>query len=355
MSKLPIIGITIGDINSIAPEIVIKTLNDLRICEYCTPIIYSSPKIIGYWKKIVGVPEFFVNIIKSPEQAHSKKINLIPCWDEEVEIKVGEANELGGKYAFKSLENATKDLKDGKLDGLVTAPLNKNLVNSELLPFKGHTEYLAHELNNHNYLMLLVCDTLKIGLVTGHVPIKEVALKLSTELILKKIKVMNESLKNDFNCAKPRIAVLGLNPHSGDNGLIGTEEKAFIIPAIEAAQAEGILAFGPYPADGFFGAKQYEKFDGVLAMYHDQGLIPFKYFAFTDGVNYTAGLKMVRTSPDHGTAYDIAGKNKADESSMRNALYLALDIISRRADNAELKANPLAFQQFKRERFRMDF
>ena len=355
MSKLPVIGITIGDINSIAPEIVIKTLSDLRICDYCTPIIYASPKVIGYWKKIVGFPEFFVNIIKTPDQVNTKKINLIACWEEEVEIKVGEANETGGKYAFKSLEVATKDLKEKKLDGLVTAPLNKNLVNSELLPFKGHTEYLAHELNNHNYLMFLVCSELKVGLVTGHVPIKEVASKLSTELILNKIKIMNQSLKNDFNCPKPKIAVLGLNPHAGDDGLIGLEEKDMIIPAVQAAQNEGILAYGPYPADGFFGSKQYEKFDGVLAMYHDQGLIPFKYFAFTDGVNYTAGLSTVRTSPDHGTAYDIAGKNKADESSLRNAIYLALDIIARRTDNEELRANPLAFQQFKRERFRMDF
>lgn len=355
MSKLPVIGITIGDINSIAPEIVIKTLSDLRICDYCTPIIYASPKVIGYWKKIVGLPEFFVNIIKTPDQVNTKKINLIPCWEEEVEIKVGEANETGGKYAFKSLEVATKDLKEKKLDGLVTAPLNKNLVNSELLPFKGHTEYLAQELNNHNYMMFLVCNELKVGLVTGHVPIKEVASKLSTELILNKIKIMNQSLKNDFNCPKPKIAVLGLNPHAGDDGLIGLEEKNMIIPAVQAAQNEGILAYGPYPADGFFGSKQYEKFDGVLAMYHDQGLIPFKYFAFTDGVNYTAGLSTVRTSPDHGTAYDIAGKNKADESSLRNAIYLALDIIARRTDNEELRANPLAFQQFKRERFRMDF
>ncbi len=355
MSKLPIIGITFGDINSIAPEIVIKTLSDLRICDYCTPIIYGSPKVIGFWKKIIGMPEFFVNIIKSPDQVNTKKINLIACWEEEVEIKVGEANEIGGKYAFKSLEVATQDLKEGKIDGLVTAPLNKNLVNSELLPFKGHTEYLAQELNNHNYLMFLVCEDLKIGLVTGHVPLKDVASKLSTELILSKIKTMNQSLKNDFNCPKPKIAVLGLNPHAGDDGLIGVEEKNIIIPAINAAQTEGIMAYGPYPSDGFFGSKQYEKFDGVMAMYHDQGLIPFKYFAFTDGVNYTAGLSAVRTSPDHGTAYDIAGKNKADESSLRNALYLALDIIARRTDNKELRANPLAFQQFKRERFRMDF
>ena len=355
MNKLPIIGITIGDLNSIAPEVVIKTLSDPRFCDYCIPVIYASPKVIGFWKKLVGLPDFFVNIVKNVEQVHTKKVNLVTCWEEEVEIKIGEANDNGGKYAFKSLEIATRDLKEGKIDGLVTAPLNKNLVNSELLPFKGHTEYLAHELNSHHFLMFLVSENLKIGLVTGHVPIKEVASKLTTEIIFSKIKIMNESLKNDFNCPKPKIAVLGLNPHAGDNGLIGNEEKSIIIPAVTAAQAEGIMAFGTYPSDGFFGSKQYEKFDGVLAMYHDQGLIPFKSFAFADGVNYTAGLKMVRTSPDHGTAYDIAGKNKADESSMRNALYLALDIIARRTDNAILKANPLAFQQFKRERFRMDF
>jgi 4-hydroxythreonine-4-phosphate dehydrogenase len=355
MNKLPIIGITIGDINSIAPEIVLKTLQDNRITDYCTPVIYASTKLIGYWKKVVGMNDFYVNIIKYADQAVPKKVNLINCWEEEVEIKIGEANSNGGKYAFKSLEAATKDLKEKKLDGIVTAPLNKNLVNSELLPFKGHTEYLAHELNAHNYLMLLVSDELKVGLVTSHVPIHEVAQNLSKETILKKLVTLNESLKVDFNCTKPRIAVLGLNPHAGDNGLIGKEEKEIIIPAIEEAQKKGIMAFGPYPSDGFFGSRQFTKFDGVLAMYHDQGLIPFKLFAFNDGVNYTAGLNFVRTSPDHGTAYDIAGKNKADESSMRNALYLALDIITRKTDNADLKSNVLPFQQLKRERFRMDF
>lgn len=354
MSK-PVVGITLGDVNSIAVEVLIKTLADNRICEYCTPVVYGSPKIIGYWKKVIGMPEFSLHITKSIEQLNTKRPNIMVVWEEDVEIKMGEANEQGGKYAFKSLEAATKDLKDGKLKALVTAPLNKNTVNNELLPFKGHTEYLAQQAQTSDYLMMLVGGELKMGLVTGHLPLREVASKLSTDLILRKIRLMNKSLKQDFGGQKPKIAVLGLNPHAGDNGLLGHEEKDVILPAIEAAKAEGIMAVGPYSADGFFGARQYRNFDGILAMYHDQGLIPFKYFSFTDGVNFTAGLPFIRTSPDHGTAYDISGKNNADESSMRNALYLALDIIARRSDNEQLTANPLAFSQMKRERFRMDF
>ena len=351
----PIIGISIGDVNSIAVEVVIKTLSDNRINDFCCPVVYGSPKVLSYWKNVLGAKDFNLNYIKSVDQANPKKSNLVVCWEEEVEIKIGEANQTGGKYAFKSLEMAVKDLKEGKLNALVTAPLNKNMVNNELLPFKGHTEYLAQQANTHDYIMFLISNDLKVGLVTGHVPLKEVSSKLSKELILKKIKLMNDSLKNDFGISKPKIAVLGLNPHAGDAGLLGNEEKDIIEPAVKSAQDEGMIVYGPYPADGFFGSKQFTKFDAVLAMYHDQGLIPFKYFAFEDGVNYTAGLPFIRTSPDHGTAYNIAGKNIADESSMRNALFAAIDLYFTRNNIAEWKENPLPFSNLRKERFRMDF
>lgn len=351
----PIIGISIGDVNSIAVEVVIKTLSDNRINDFCCPVVYGSPKVLSYWKNVLGAKDFNLNYIKSVDQANPKKSNLVVCWEEEVEIKIGEANQTGGKYAFKSLEMATKDLKDGKLNALVTAPLNKNMVNNELLPFKGHTEYLAQQANAHDYIMFLISNDLKVGLVTGHVPLKEVSSKLSKELVLKKIKLMNDSLKNDFGISKPKIAVLGLNPHAGDAGLLGNEEKEIIEPAVKSAQDEGMIVYGPYPADGFFGSKQFTKFDAVLAMYHDQGLIPFKYFAFEDGVNFTAGLPFIRTSPDHGTAYNIAGKNVADESSMRNALFAAIDLYFTRNNIAEWKENPLPFSNLRKERFRMDF
>jgi 4-hydroxythreonine-4-phosphate dehydrogenase len=351
----PIIGISIGDVNSIAVEVVIKTLSDNRINDFCCPVVYGSPKVLSYWKNVLGAKDFNLNYIKSVDQANPKKSNLVVCWEEEIEIKIGEANQTGGKYAFKSLEMAVKDLKGGKLNALVTAPLNKNMVNNELLPFKGHTEYLAQQANVHDYIMFLVSNDLKVGLVTGHVPLKEVSSKLSKDLVLKKIKLMNDSLKNDFGITKPKIAVLGLNPHAGDAGLLGSEEKDIIEPAVKTAQEEGMIVYGPYPADGFFGSKQFNKFDAVLAMYHDQGLIPFKYFAFEDGVNYTAGLPFIRTSPDHGTAYNIAGKNIADESSMRNALFAAIDLYYTRNNIAEWKENPLPFSNLRKERFRMDF
>jgi 4-hydroxythreonine-4-phosphate dehydrogenase len=351
----PIIGISIGDVNSIAVEVVIKTLSDNRINDFCCPVVYGSPKVLSYWKNVLGAKDFNLNYIKSVDQANPKKSNLVVCWEEEIEIKIGEANQTGGKYAFKSLEMAVKDLKGGKLNALVTAPLNKNMVNNELLPFKGHTEYLAQQANVHDYIMFLVSNDLKVGLVTGHVPLKEVSSKLSKDLVLKKIKLMNDSLKNDFGITKPKIAVLGLNPHAGDAGLLGSEEKDIIEPAVKTAQEEGMIVYGPYPADGFFGSKQFTKFDAVLAMYHDQGLIPFKFIAFEDGVNYTAGLPFIRTSPDHGTAYNIAGKNMADESSMRNALFAAIDLYFTRNNIAEWKENPLPFSNLRKERFRMDF
>ncbi len=355
MSKLPIIGITIGDINGISTEVIIRTLTDHRINEFCIPVVYGSLKVISYWKKVIGFPDFQLNIIKSIDQVNHKRSNIMVCWEEEVEIKPGEITELAGKYAFKSLEMATKDALEGKIQAIVTGPLNKNSVNNQLLPFKGHTEYLAQQTGSE-YLMLLTSEDIKVAMVTGHIPLKEIASKLSQELILRKIKLLNESLKKDFGIIKPQIAVLALNPHAGENGLLGNEEKEIIIPAVEKSRNQDqILVYGPYPADGFFGAGQYKKFDGILAMYHDQGLIPFKHIAFETGVNFTAGLPFVRTSPDHGTAYSLAGKNLASEQSMRNALYLAVDIWAKRNNFTEINHNPLPLSQSKRERFRIDF
>jgi 4-hydroxythreonine-4-phosphate dehydrogenase len=355
MSKLPIIGITIGDINSISVEVIIKTLSDSRIADYCTPVVYGSPKVISYWKKALGIPDFGLHIIKSLDQIHHKKANILVCWDEETEIKPGEVTDTAGKYAFKSLEMATRDALDQKIQAIVTGPLNKHNVNTPQLAFTGHTEYLAQQANTADYIMMLVSEDIKVGLVTGHVPLSEVASKITKELILKKLRIMHKSLQNDFSITKPKIAVLGLNPHAGDNGLLGNEDKDIIAEAVKAAQAENLIAYGPYSSDGFFGSRQFQKFDAVLAMYHDQGLIPFKYLAFDDGVNYTAGLPFVRTSPDHGTAYAIAGKNEASETSFRNALYMAIDVVRTRTDNSQLKESPLPFSPFRKERFRIDF
>jgi 4-hydroxythreonine-4-phosphate dehydrogenase len=355
MSRLPIIGITIGDINSIAVEVIIKTLHDPRIVNYCIPVVYGSPKIISYWRKVMNLNDFQLNIIKSLDQVNPKKANILVCWEEEIEVKIGEATTLAGKYAFLALALATKDALAGKIDAIVTAPLNKNTVNTPELPFVGHTEYLAQQAGK-DHLMVLASDELKLALVTGHIPVKDVSSKLSIEGIYKKILLLKESLQKDFGISKPRIAVLGLNPHAGDSGLLGSEEKEIIIPAVDKAKGENqIIVFGPYPADGFFGSNQYRQFDGILAMYHDQGLVPFKYASFDSGVNVTAGLPFVRTSPDHGTAYAIAGKNEASEQSMRNALFMAIDIWARRNNYSEINANPLPLNPGKRERFRIDF
>lgn len=355
MNKLPVIGITMGDMNGVAPEIIIKTLYDNRITQFCVPVLFGSPRTIGFWKKIIGLNDFQMNIIKNISQINHKRSNVLVCWEEEVEIKIGEPTELAGKFAFKSLEIATKHLLEGKIDALVTAPLNKNTINNELLPFYGHTAYLAQQAKTSNYLMMLVSDEVKVGLVTEHVPLQNVAQKLSPELVQQKIITMHQSLKKDFGINNPKIAVLGLNPHAGDNGLIGNEDKEIIAKAVNEVKEKNMLVFGPYPADGFWGARQYKKFDGVLAMYHDQGLIPFKLLAFENGVNFTAGLPFIRTSPDHGTAYKLAGKNLANEQSFRNAIYLAIDLIKNRKLLSEISANPLETIPLKRERFRMDF
>lgn len=355
MSKLPVIGITTGDLNGVGMEVILKTLMDTRVAEYCTPVVYGSTKVLSYWKKVIGHPEFNLHFVKSLDQIHHKKPNLLVCWEEDVEIKPGEDTPTGGMYAFRSLEKATADLKQGLIHALVTAPLNKHNINSDSLPFTGHTEYLASQAGVSDYMMMLISHEIKVGLVTGHVPLKDVASRITVELILKKLQVLKKSLESDFATVKPKIGVLGLNPHAGDNGLLGNEDKEIIAVACQKAQDEGLLAYGPYSADGFFGNRQYEKFDAVLAMYHDQGLIPFKYMAFDDGVNYTAGLPFIRTSPDHGTAYAIAGKNQASEVSFRNALYAAIDLVRTRNEHFRLTENALPITPLRKERFRIDF
>ncbi len=324
----PIVGITIGDINGIGPEVILKTLQDQRILKLCTPIVYGSARVLNFYKKTSTLNEdihFFQ--IKNASDCNAKKINLIAGWEEELEPEAGKETAAGGKAAFLSLEKATEDLRQGRIDAVVTAPVNKNNMQQEGFRFAGHTEYFASKFKS-DVLMTMVSEeaALRVAVVTGHIPLVNVPSALSTDVIVKKLNLLYKSLKNDFHIIKPKIAVLGLNPHAGEEGLLGKEEQEIIIPLINDLRAKGLLIFGPYPADGFFASQTYKKFDGILAMYHDQGLIPFKTIAFESGVNYTAGLPVIRTSPDHGTAYEIAGKDKADESSFRHALYLAVKL-----------------------------
>ncbi|MEO8885446.1 MAG: 4-hydroxythreonine-4-phosphate dehydrogenase PdxA [Mucilaginibacter sp.] len=350
MSEKLKIGISIGDVNGIGLEIIIKTLADSQLYKYCTPIVYGHTKVASFHRKATEITELNFNVINTPADAQDKRANMINCWEEDVKIEPGVVNKEVGKYSFLSLERATNDLLRGEIDALVTAPINKDNIQSESFNFPGHTEYLQERDGAAESLMFLVSDTLRVGVVTGHIPISAVAQSITADKIVAKLKLMNNSLKNDFWIRKPRIAVLGLNPHASDNGLIGNEEQEIIIPAIEQARESDILAFGPYAADGFFANATYLQFDAVLAMYHDQGLIPFKQIAFESGVNFTAGLKFVRTSPDHGTAFDIAGKNLASEISFREALFTAIHIVKNRVEGAELNENPLAFSKLSRDR-----
>ncbi|MEO7213219.1 4-hydroxythreonine-4-phosphate dehydrogenase PdxA [Mucilaginibacter sp.] len=350
MSDKPKIGISIGDVNGIGLEIIIKTLADAKIYDYCTPIIYGHTKVASFHRRATQISELNFNVIGDASQAIAKRANMINCWEEDVRIEPGTVTADGGKYAYLSLQRATDDLLSGMIEGLVTAPINKDNIQSEDFNFPGHTEYLQSRDNADESLMFLVSETLRVGVVTGHIPVSKISESITTEKIIAKLKLMHSSLRDDFWIRKPKIAVLGLNPHASDNGLIGSEEKDVIIPAIEEARAHDVLAFGPYSADGFFANGTYLQFDAVLAMYHDQGLIPFKQIAFETGVNYTAGLSFVRTSPDHGTAYDIAGKNMASEISFREALFTALHIIKHRRETAELNENPLLFSKLSRDR-----
>lgn len=343
------IGISIGDVNGIGPEVVIKALSDNRITQVCTPIIYGSNKVISAHRKALNMQEFNFNTIRNISEVIQRKVNLINCWDEEIKLEIGTASTVTGPYALKALQTATTDLAAGHIDALVTAPIDKHTIAPEG-GFTGHTEFLARAFNTTDYLMFLVSGELRVALVTGHVPVSKVASLITKERIQQKVKLMVTSLKRDFGIRKPRIAVLSLNPHAGDQGVIGNEDKEIIAPAIKELYEKGTFVFGPYPSDGFFGSGQHKQFDAVLAMYHDQGLIPFKTLAFENGVNYTAGLPVVRTSPDHGTAYDIAGKGIASESSLREAIYVAIDIFNKRAEFDEVTAKPLAFSKLTGER-----
>lgn len=341
MSDKVKIGISIGDVNGIGLEVILKTLAENKILDYCTPIVYGHTKVASFHRKALHMSDFAFNVINNADAANPRKANMINCWEEDVRIDLGQANETGGKYALLSLQKATDDLVSGAIDALVTAPINKNNIQSENFSFPGHTEYLQERSGSSDVLMFLVSDTLRVGVVTGHIPVKDVPKAISQEKIVHKLQLINDSLKKDFWIEKPKIAVLGLNPHASDNGLLGKEEQEVISPAIQEAFDKGIICFGPYPADGFFGNGTYKQFDAVLAMYHDQGLIPFKTIAFSTGVNYTAGLKFVRTSPDHGTGYDIAGKNQADPTSFMEAVFAAIHIVKHRREQENMLSNQL--------------
>lgn len=335
------VGITLGDVAGIGPEIIMKTFSDDQIYKHFTPILYGNPRVLSFYKKMLNIEKFQYSSIKNYQNITHNSLNIIPVWEEEFAIVPGTPTEITGNYALKSLQAACEALKNKQIDVLVTSPINKKFIHSDKFPFAGHTEYLMNFFEAKDNLMFMVSEDLRVGLVTNHHAIKDVASKISKEKIIKKIQLMNTSLTEDFGIDKPRIAVLGLNPHAGDGGLIGNEEVNVILPAIQEAKNMGITVFGPYPADGFFASCNYKKFDGILAMYHDQGLIPFKYIAGEDGTNFTAGLNIVRTSPDHGTAEDIAGKGIADETSFRKAIYAAIDIFNERQNFADMRSNPL--------------
>ncbi len=347
------VGITIGDLNGIGMEVIIKALFDNRILTTCTPIVYGNAKAASFVRKQLRINDFSFNIINDVSKANPKKANLINVWDEEVVIEQGQPSKVTGQYAFQSIEAASKDLAEGKIDVIVTAPINKKTTQSEKFSFPGHTEYFTKLSNVSESLMLLVSNNIRVGTVTSHIPVNEISKTLTKELIVKKIELLDQSLRKDFLIPKPKIAVLGLNPHAGDSGLLGSEEIDVIKPAIKEAFDKNIMAFGPYAADGFFASENIRNFDGILAMYHDQGLAPFKAISFDDGVNYTAGLPIVRTSPDHGTAYEIAGKGVASENSLRNAIYLACDVFHNRREFKEMNANKLQPQR-SNERDRRD-
>ena len=345
MSRKLVVGITQGDGNGIGYEVIIKALADERILDLCTPVIYGSSKIFGFYKKqIHNIEQINTNVINSAKDVHPKRVNIVNCLPDNVFVEPGQPTAESAKSAMTSLERAVEDIKAGHIDVLVTAPINKRAMVADRLSYTGHTEYLEKEFGVDDVEMIMVCDRLKVGVVTGHIPLKDVCNSLTTEKILKKLRLMKSSLERDFCIDAPKIAVLGLNPHCGDGGLLGDEEQQIILPAVQAANEEGILAFGPYSPDGFFGLGNYQKYDAILAMYHDQGLTPFKALAFEEGVNYTAGLPVVRTSPDHGTAYEMAGRDLADPRSMISAIYTAIDIYNRRAEYDDLMENRMTIK-----------
>jgi 4-hydroxythreonine-4-phosphate dehydrogenase len=345
MEAKPIIaGISQGDINGIGYEVIIKTLMDPMINDFCVPVVYGSPKVAAYHRKALNINNFSFNNIRSADEANPKKANMINCLDDNIRVELGKSTPQGGEAAFISLEKAIEDLKSGKINVLITGPIDKKNIQSEKFSFKGHTEYLKSKAEVEEALMFMISENMKIGFATGHIPLKKVSEAITIDSLVRKIRLMNQSLIIDFAIRKPQIAILGLNPHAGDNTLLGSEEAEIIIPAINQAEKEGIMVFGPFPADGFFGAGSFSKFDGILAMYHDQGLSPFKALSFDSGVNFTAGLPFIRTSPVHGTAFPIAGKGEASENSFRQAVYLACSIYKNRQMHAEIAKNPLKHQ-----------
>ena len=340
------VGITHGDINGIGYEVIIKTLNEPHMLEVCTPVIYGSPKVAAYHRKALNIEGLSFNHIRNIGEAHSKRINIINCIDDNTRVELGKSTREAGESSFNALDAACIDLEQGLIDVLVTAPINKDNIQSENFDFPGHTEFLAQRFKTNNYLMLMVSETMKMGVVTTHMPLSEVAKHITKEAVLSKLRILSRTLQQDFAVPRPRIAVFGLNPHAGDNGLLGKEEIDVILPAILQAKKEGIIALGPFPADGFFGSEDYRKYDAILAMYHDQGMIPFKLTSFEHGVNYTAGLPVIRTSPAHGTAYAIAGEDKASPESFRQAMFLAIDVYKSRKLYQEISKNPLKSYHF---------
>jgi 4-hydroxythreonine-4-phosphate dehydrogenase len=337
----PIIGITCGDLNGIGTELIIKTFSDHRILEHCTPVVFASNKVINFYRKSVTENNFNYQIIKDFTKVNHKQVNLFQCWEEDVQITPGQLTEAGGQYAVKSLQAAVQALQEGHIHGVVTAPIHKKNVQSESFQYTGHTPYLKDAAGVPDVLMLLYAEGIRVALVTEHLPVKEVTTSVTKQAIISKIRILHQSLRRDFGIDKPKIAILGLNPHAGDEGLIGNEEETVIRPAIKDMKQQNQLVYGPYSADAFFARRNYLQFDAVLAMYHDQGLIPFKTIAMGEGVNFTAGLPFVRTSPDHGTAFDIAGKNTADPSSFITSVFECVDIINRRNEYEERNRNPL--------------
>lgn len=333
----PVIGITLGDFNGIGPEVTLKALSNNKILKMCTLVIYGSVKVLTKYRKLMNMEEWTLYPAKDVSQVSPKRTNVINCWPDHLEIQPGNITPEAGQCAFVALKSAVADLQAQTIDAIVTAPINKHNIQSEEFTFAGHTEYFTHTFNAPESVMLLVSDLLRVAVVTGHIPLQAVQAAITKEKVLAKMQVLLQTLKKDFGIQKPRLAVLGLNPHAGEEGLLGNEEQQLITPAIQELKNKGALVYGPFPADGFFGTMQFKRYDAVLAMYHDQGLIPFKTLAFESGVNYTAGLPIVRTSPDHGTAYNIAGKNQASEVSMREAIYLACDIVNRRKEAVVMK------------------
>lgn len=338
-----VVGISQGDYNGIGYEVILKTFSDNRMFDFSTNILYGSQDVANFYLKNINLPNNNLNLVKDTYNLRANKLNIITTNEKDLNIEVGKSTVKAGEMAFNSLERAVEDLRKRKINVLVTAPINKDNIQSDKFQFAGHTDYLAQAFDVDNYLMLMVQQDLRIGVITGHIPLKDVAKSISTELIQKKIAVLKHSLEYDFGIRKPKIAILGLNPHASDHGLIGNEEEEIINPAIKKAQDEGALVYGPFSADGFFASENYKNFDGILAMYHDQGLIPFKTLAFKDGVNFTAGLPVVRTSPAHGTAYEIAGKNLASPDSFRQSVYLGIEIFKNRKIYDEISQNPLPF------------